>query len=334
MNKWFQYNLAKLEIKDPNSLKFENTFYEDIYGYLFSQLPSNHPNLPNPIIDFDDFYNGTVPIDIVKLVKDNKIKTNAVNKKNDAIAIQKELIGKAMLAFLTKYPFFFSFLKNVNANAVVEIKCAEWLLRKKLDSKSFIELKVVIDHFNGVRWSRDKNLSERQAGVSILGGISENLLAGAFASFIDETNFFKVSTSSVQSYGDFVLMCLPNNLWMSVKSNFARERLLASGYTTDIVGAGFFTDSTEFTSGSKIRNFQKVGFLAMYLPDIPITEDQIKNCTSTFIEIETYYKRADTPHFPYNINGKPFIRKLSSLSSDMLNLLSEKDIRRRVTIGF
>ena len=185
-----------------------------------------------------------------------------------------------------------------------------------------------------IRWTRDKDLSERQSGVSTLGTISENLLETALSEYIDDRNFFKNNVSEVQSYGDFVLMCLPNNLWMSVKSNFARERLLASGFTTDIVGAGFFTDSTEFTSGAKVRNFQKVGFLAMYVPDIAVTEEQVLTGKSTYSEIVDYYNVATDKNFPLNINGKPFIRKLSELNADIRSLLSEVNIKKRTTIGF
>ena len=196
-----------------------------------------------------------------------------------------------------------------------------------------IEVKKVIDQWNKARWTREKNMSERQSGVSVLGTVSETLLQTALGSMIDRTNFFKNNRAEVQSYGDFVLMCLPNNLWLSVKSNFARERLLASGFTTDILGVGFFTDDTEFTSGAKLRNFQKVGFLAMYVPDIPITDTQVNENVSTFAAIESYYTNSEKP-LPLNINGKPFIRRLSKLHEDLEGLLREENIQRRTTIGF
>ena len=37
---------------------------------------------------------------------------------------------------------------------------------------------------------------------------------------------------------------------------------------------------------------------------------------------------------PKNINGKDFIRKLSSIKDDLGLLLKEKDIKKRTTIGF
>ena len=128
-------------------------------------------------------------------------------------------------------------------------------------------------------------------------------------------------------------MCLPNNLWLSVKSNFARERLLASGYTNDILGVGFFQDPTEFTSNVRIRNFQRAGFLAMYCPDVAVSEEQLSNGTNTFDEIIKSY-REQKIELPTNINGKPFIRKLSELYSDLEALMSEEDIKKRSTVDF
>ena len=75
---------------------------------------------------------------------------------------------------------------------------------------------------------------------------------------------------------------MPNNLWLSVKSNFARERLLASGFTTDIIGVGFFESAKEFTGKIRIRNFQRAGFLAMYCPDVPVNQEQIDNQITTY----------------------------------------------------
>ena len=150
-------------------------------------------------------------------------------------------------------------------------------------------------------------------------------------SMLKHDTFFKVDHSQVQSYGDFVIMCLPNNLWISVKSNFARERLLASGFSTDIIGVGFFEDPTEFSSYVKIRNFQRAGFLAMYCPDIAVTTKQVQNNTSTYEEVIKAYTGRD---MPLNINGKPFIRPLSHLKKHLDKLLVEQDVRRRFIVDF
>jgi hypothetical protein len=145
-------------------------------------------------------------------------------------------------------------------------------------------------------------------------------------------NFLKSNNTDIKTYGDFVLMALPNNLWLSVKSGYSRERLLASGYFNDVLGVGFFEESKEFKTLSKVRNFKKVGFLAIYLPDTPVTEQQEKNLTNTYNLIIQHYISNNIKQ-PENINGKPFFRPLSSLGKDLKRLL-DTDIKRRTTINF
>lgn len=311
-----------VELPAPVDVFFENDYDKQIYTLLYGKIdPSNG----FPQIDFDDFRDGSIGLDIEVLAAVQGIAIPAS---------EKDKCQKSMIPFIGKFPIFYSLIKNLSVPAVATIASAESVFGHEVNSENFIEIKKVVDQWNEKRWTRLKGKSESQSGVSVLGGISEKLLETALSSFADNTNFFKNNKSEVQSYGDFVLMCLPNNLWLSVKSNFARERLLASGFTTDIIGVGFFTDSTEFTSGAKLRNFQKVGFLAMYVPDIPITDDQVANNESTFSAIESFYNNNPDRSLPLNINGKLFIRKLSSLHGDLEGLLQEKDVRKRVTIGF
>ena len=134
-------------------------------------------------------------------------------------------------------------------------------------------MKTKIHALSRLAWTSTLTDFGYQNGVSKLGTIAETSLERALEDVIDGSRFFKTSNQEIQSYGDFVLMCLPNNLWLSVKSNYARERLLASGYTTDILGVGFFTDYRVFAIKSKICNFQRVGLSVMYLPDVPVFRD-------------------------------------------------------------
>lgn len=239
---------------------------------------------------------------------------------------------KTMMVFLWFYPHFSNLLQNIHLLSSVVLRSTEIHLGDCINTINFVEAKKFIDHINRHRWSRDQDTSERQSGVSNLGSVSEALLENALCELIDNQNFFKTNNQKVQSYGDFVLMCLPNNLWLSVKSNFARERLLASGYTTDILGVGFFTSADEFTSASKIRNFQRVGFLAMYLPEIPISEQQTVDDTNTYTQVMDYY--ALNGSAPVNINGTSFIRPLSQLHADLSKVLQTKNIANRTTIEF
>jgi hypothetical protein len=329
MAKPFDFEANHIELCAPDDLEFENEYFARIYSALYELVEAG--NLA-PQINCDEIHAGLLGFSVVELAREHGVAVERVT----AITTNPERASsaKALVPFLTKFPIFFGFIQNLNVPALLVIGHAECLLGAPCSANNFIQLKKIIDDWNRKRWIRDKDLSERQSGVSMLGNISETLLDNAMSEYVDGTNFFKVTISDVQSYGDFVLMCLPNNLWLSVKSNFARERLLASGFTTDILGVGFFTDSTEFTSGAKIRNFQKVGFLAMYVPDIPVTEDQVASGVSTYHQICEFYHQLGNGQPPLNINGKPFIRKLSDLHGDMGQLLQETDISRRVTIGF
>lgn len=240
---------------------------------------------------------------------------------------------KPVMIFLWLFPCFANLILNVHLLADIVIKSTEYHLGSSIDATNFIRAKQLIDAVNRDRWDRHQTPNEKQSGVSNLGGVSEALLEKALGSLIDNQNFFRTTNQKIQSYGDFVLMCLPNNLWLSVKSNFARERLLASGYTTDIIGVGFFTSKKEFTSRSKIRNFQRVGFLSMYLPDIPISEEQVANGQNTYDEVMEYYREPGRSP-PLNINGTNFIRPLSGLVTDIKGLLATGNIANRTTLDF
>jgi len=71
----------------------------------------------------------------------------------------------------------------------------------------------------------------------------------------------------------------------------------------------------------------------MYCPDVAVTERQLNAGTSTYHEIVQFHVDNDTL-MPLNINGKPFIRKLSDLATDIEALISETDIRKRFTVDF
>ena len=180
-------------------------------------------------------------------------------------------------------------------------------------------------------WTRDKKFSENQSGNSVVGKLTEEVFRDLF-DLIKHKDFFKVNNQKVSSYGDFVLMCLPNNLWISVKSNKTRERLLSSGFSTDIIGIGKFNEVKEFTD-IKIMNLKKVGFLAIYLPDFPLNEEQ-SNTNSTTYDLYRQKIELEGKDMPINFNGRPFIRKTTELINDLQGLLKVENIKDRDTINF
>lgn len=317
-------------IEDPANITFEYNLDSTIYTHIYNAIVNGSAYAP--VVDCDKYYDGSYGIDVNALAATSGISLTTVPSAR-ASNPQRLRVQFIIRDFLDRYPALLGLVQNIVTLAPLSIKNAEYLLGQTVSGSNFIDIKSIIDQVNRTAWSRVCDSSESQSGTSTLGTISETLLHKVCEDLVDDRNFFKVSQSDVQSYGDFVLMCLPNNLWISVKSNYARERLLASGYSNDILAAGFFQQSREFTNTVRIRNLQRAGFLAMYCPDVPVSEDQVNNGTNTYDEVRASYASRGLD-MPRNINGKQFIRKLSELYDDLSGVLAESDIRRRTTVTF
>ncbi len=328
--KTLYYDGRPIAFDVPTAIAFADTFHETLYTLVFNTIVDQAAY--EPVIDVDALHDLSLALDVVATANAAGIK---LKRKPSAKATNRDrlLVQYYVQHFLETFPEMLGLFQNVILNATTGIKNGEILLGAPCDGTNFIQVKQIIDDLNATAWTRQRDTSESQSGVSTLGTISEDLLNRVFESMVDNTNFFKVSASQVQSYGDFVLMCLPNNLWISVKSNFARERLLASGYSNDILGVGFFQDFEEFTSQVRIRNFQRAGFLAMYCPDVAVSPEQVRNGTNTYDQVAAFHAVNGTA-MPLNINGRPFIRRLSELGNDLQTLLNEPNIKRRFTVGF
>lgn len=237
---------------------------------------------------------------------------------------------------LSKVPQLAVFLKNIHPGASHQVRALCLLRNEEVNFGNISDFKRELRARHGSRWTRnlreDKGNNEVQGGVSVLGSISEELLKRAISDVSTSPDIFQTNQDDTKSYGDFVLMSLPNNLWFSVKSGYSRERLLASGFSNDLVGVGFFEDPSEFTSLHKVRNFKKAGFLAIYLPDVAVTEEQYTESSSTYSVVSDFYTQPERTA-PLNINGTNFFRPLSSLGSDIESLLSQ-NLQRRSTLKF
>ena len=319
------------KIKDPTILVFETDFDKQLYSFIYDEITNGQSY--EPIINSDNFFDNTYTIDVLSLFEASSLSLPKNGPSKKATNRRRLKLQFIVRDFLFRHPILLGLVENNVFLADAVIKNAEILYREDVKATNFIKIKSIIDQLNRKAWSRDRDRSENQSGVSTLGTISETLIKRVLTDLVDDQIFFQVSTSEVQSYGDFVLMCLPNNLWLSVKSNFARERLLASGYSNDILGVGFFQDSHEFTSLVRIRNLQRAGFLAMYCPDVAVSQLQIDDDSNTYDEVISHYKRADIT-LPTNINGKPFIRRLSNLVDDLTPLVEESNVKKRMCVKF
>ncbi len=324
-SKKFNFEGRDFVIDHFSAVIFVNDFYRELYTVLFNKLVDGNCM---PHIDCDDLIFGACGTDYYQIAIDNRVKLNQPSKKNPNK--EREKLQIAIQKFCEEYPLFVTFLNNCRFRGAIAILHAETLIDEPCTIKNFIRIKTITGRFHKMNWTRQMDESEAQAGVSNLGNISENLLNKALSNLASRDDFSKMGNNSVKSYGDFVLMCLPNNLWISVKSAFSRERLLASGFGNDILAVGFFEQYTEFTSEVYIRNMRKAGFLCIYLPDVAITEEQEKNSTSTYDQLMLHFK-TEGKVLPLNINGSQMIRPLTSIASDLDKLLT-KDIERRFSI--
>ncbi|MFA0086357.1 hypothetical protein [Vibrio sp. 10N.261.51.F12] len=240
------------------------------------------------------------------------------------------------LKILSRVPQLALFLKNIHPGAAHQVEALSVLRDEKVDFGNISDFKRDLRTRHEERWTRDlrevSRNNETQGGVSVLGSVSEELLKRAIRTVSQSEDIFQTNQDDTKSYGDFVLMSLPNNLWFSVKSGFSRERLLASGFSNDLVGVGFFEEPAEFISQHKVRNFKKAGFLAIYLPDVAVTERQHNRDTSTYREVMSFYGRVGNVA-PLNINGTEFFRPLSRLGDDIRKLL-DVELQRRSTLKF
>lgn len=251
---------------------------------------------------------------------------------NDSNRSRKRIKDKV----LKKVPQLALFLKNIHPGAAHQVMALSALRAEQVDFNNISDFKRQLRSKHDNRWTRGfsevKGNDEAQGCVSVLGAVSEELLNQAIKTVSRSDEIFQTTQDDTKSYGDFVLMSLPNNLWFSVKSGYSRERLLASGFSNDLVGVGFFESSKEFTSLSKIRNLKKAGFLAIYLPDVAVNQEQYDEDTNTFKEVQDYYIK-DGEAAPLNINGTPFFRALSTLGRDIEALL-KIELRKRSTLTF
>ncbi len=324
-------------IKHPKTISsWDNTFYQTVYEALFSYLKNGNCF---PHIDADQFKPSASgnKLDFYSLAvkaqsdKGSGIRKSDLKPSKKSVDIEEAKNAIALELFFRRYPEFVTFIQNCRIKGDIAIDNAEKITNSETNLQNFMELKQITSELYNKRWKRRENDSEAQAGKANLGNTSEGLLERAFEN-ADLTDLRKVSSSEISSYGDFVLPCLPNNLWISVKSDYSRERLLASGYSNDILGATFLVDATEI-SATLTRNMMKAGFLALYIPDVPVNAEQLKNNENTYEQFLIQRKKNKLP-LPLNINGTPFVRQLSKLGDDLKKFISNKDFDKRFTSTF
>ena len=336
--KEFLFNDRKILIKSIRELSdWDSEFERDLYDFCYQILPSKGNY--KPYIDVDRFVEGETGYYGFNLInklnsygfeieKSEKPSKKCTNK--DQFTAQL-IIGNRLI---TKHPLLMGLFSNLSIKSYHAIENAKLILNLDvIGHDDFKDILLTNKKIFEQTWTREQSPSERQSGNTVIGSISESLFAESFKPLMNDQTFFKVNNNKVSSYGDFIIMCLPNNLWISVKSSNARERLLASGYSNDIIGIGFFKNPKEF-SDLKIRNYQKVGFLALYLPDFPVDDKQLEENTNTYETYRISKLKKTEKELPTNINGNLFIRPTSRLFKDLKDLMEIKLLEKRTTTNF
>lgn len=122
--------------------------------------------------------------------------------------------------------------------------------------------------------------------------------------------------------GDFAIMGSPFNLFVSVKSYKAKERLIVSGTgqnAAPVIGYGLFDDAKEW-SPNRVKQYKQRGFIAIYLPkSLYDTLDGMVSTNTAYTQNQR--NRFASNGYPstkiLNIYDKPLLRKIEDFTSDL-----------------
>ena len=268
------------------------------------------------------------------ILRKQKCEKWLLDKMNDLI------FGSSQNKASKAYPILGHFIKNFdpgNPKGQTVIDIALWCMEQhRINGDNVFELQLKTLELSKERWPEGRrDTSSIQAGKSILGETSELMVMGMLSDLVKKypEDLIRTQHDNISAYGDFAAFSLPWNLWISVKSGYAKERLFASGYRNPILGIGFFQDPEgDFKGEIRLRNYKLAGFIAIYLPDKPVTEEQLENNLNTFDAVTGYFEGSESNTNP-NGNGKAFYRPISQFAKDMESLL-EQSRNNRFTITF
>ena len=328
----------KVKIPSPEEISnWDSGFERELYEFCFDFIP--YEGVYKPYLDVDRFVDKHKDCFKFNLKKRMSFYGLKLDKEEEKISEKcdnpDEFLAQKIIKFrlLLNHPYLVGIFNNVAFKAIHSINNAKYILGlDNIEPSNIKDILLCNKKIYEQTWNRNPSVSEANAGNTNIGKMSENLFEECFNNLLDNT-FFRVKDPQTKSYGDFVVLALPSNLWISVKSSHARERLLASGFSTDIIGIGFFESAKEF-SDKMIRNYQKVGFLALYLPDFPVNESQLEKNSDTFSDYVEKRQKNNKGIYPTNINGKEFIRPTSRLFSDLKDLMQVTKLENRNTANF
>ncbi|MDO4801724.1 MAG: hypothetical protein Q4A15_06130 [Prevotellaceae bacterium] len=116
--------------------------------------------------------------------------------------------------------------------------------------------------------------------------------------------------------GDYAITGLPFNLYISVKSYYAKERLIFSGTgqgAAPVIGYGLFKDESEW-SPVRVHQYRHRGFVAIYMPSALYSALSAKTGRG--------YPATDI----MNIYERPLLRDIKDFADDIRNVVSPANL--------
>jgi hypothetical protein len=188
-----------------------------------------------------------------------------------------------------------------NDKGGTKVSQAEEILLSVFEELNLHTDKEKYDNIYQVIKALEKRNLTQTISAGTTGKITESLVEIALN--LSAKDSFSPNTSKFFSWvGDFVLMGIPFNVIVSVKSFSAKERLLVSGSGTALaptIGYGWFKNPEEFKNKNRLQAYKVRGFTSIYMPKYTLKE--LPNEAKQFT----------------NINGNPFLRLIENFPEDI-----------------
>ena len=116
--------------------------------------------------------------------------------------------------------------------------------------------------------------------------------------------------------GDYAITGLPFNLYVSVKSYYAKERLIVSGTgqgAAPVIGYGLFKDESEW-SPVRVHQYRHRGFVAIYMP------------SALYVALSTKTGSGYPATAIKNIYERPLLRDIKNFADDIRNVVNSESL--------